>query len=172
MPGKSAHVQLAEQALREYVEKGVVMRLPDPVPSELAGRAGAFVSLHLEDGSLRGCIGTVEPTAPTLAEEIIQNAISAATRDPRFPPVRPAELDDLVVSVDVLSEAEPVASIADLDVKRYGVIVQRGWRRGLLLPDLEGVETAQQQVAIAMQKAGISPHEEVRLQRFSVHRYH
>ncbi|NLT42730.1 MAG: AmmeMemoRadiSam system protein A [Anaerolineae bacterium] len=172
MAAESPHVRLAREAIRAYVEQGTVICPPDPLPPELSGRAGAFVSLHRGDDTLRGCIGTVEPTAPTLAEEIIQNAISAATRDPRFPPLRPVELEDLVISVDVLSEAEPVDSLDDLDAKHYGVIVQRDWRRGLLLPDLEGVETAQQQVAIAMQKAGISPHEEISLFRFMVHRHH
>ena len=172
MTAKSPQVRLDEEAVRAYVESGTEIGVPEPLPPDLSGRAGAFVSLHLSNGSLRGCIGTVEPTAPTLAEEIIQNAVSAATRDPRFPPVRPEELEDLVISVDVLSPAEPVASLADLDVKRYGVIVQRDWRRGLLLPDLEGVDTVQQQVGIAMQKAGIAPNEEISLFRFLVRRYH
>ncbi len=172
MAAKSPQVRLAEQAIRAYVERAEVMRVPDPVPPELAGRAASFVSLHLGDGSLRGCIGTVEPAARSLAEEIIQNAISACSRDPRFPPVRPAELDDLVISVDVLSEPEPAQFLAELDPKRYGVIVQSGWRRGLLLPDLEGVESAEHQVSIAMQKAGIGPHEPVSLLRFTVTRHH
>ncbi len=172
MDNKSPHVRLAERAIRTYVERAEVIRVPDPVPPELSGRAASFVSLHLRDGSLRGCIGTVEPAAATLAEEIIQNAISAASRDPRFPPVRPAELDNLVISVDVLSEPEPARSPADLDPKRYGVIVQSGHRRGLLLPDLEGVDSTERQVSIAMQKAGIGPHEPVTLFRFTVTRQH
>jgi len=134
-------------------------------------RAGTFVSLH-KRGALRGCIGTFEPTCPNVAEEIIQNAISAATRDPRFPPVQDSELDDLEISVDVLSPPEPVESMAELDPERYGVIVESGWRRGLLLPDLEGVDTAEYQVEIARRKAGIGAHEPVQLYRFEVKRYH
>lgn len=168
----SAPVRLAEEAIRAYVERGEVLEPPADTPPELEERAGAFVSLHCEDGGLRGCIGTFEPTAPTLAQEIIQNAISAATRDPRFPPVCPEELDGLSISVDVLSPPEKVTCIEDLDPKQYGVIVQSGWRRGLLLPDLEGVESAEQQLGIAMRKAGISPHEDIIVWRFTVHRHH
>lgn len=172
MTGTSAPVRLAEEAIRAYVERGEVIEPPKEVPPELQTRAGAFVSIHCHDGSLRGCIGTFEPTAPNLACEIIQNAVSAATRDPRFPPVCPEELDGLVISVDVLSPPERVYSLEDLDPKRYGVIVQSGWRRGLLLPDLEGVDTPEQQLSIAMRKAGIAPHEEIIVWRFTVDRYH
>ncbi len=122
-------------------------------------------------GQLRGCIGTFAPTQPNIAAEIIQNAVSAGTQDPRFPPVEPAELPELDISVDILSEPERVDGLADLDPKRYGVIVRRGRRSGLLLPDLEGVDRVEEQVAIAMQKAGISPAEEIELYRFSVTRY-
>jgi len=172
MDERSLPVRLADQAIRAYVERHEVIQPPQPLPPELQQRAACFVSLHLPDGDLRGCIGTIEPTAPNLATEIIQNAISAATRDPRFPPVRPDELDDLVISVDVLSPPEPAASLRELDPKKYGVVVQSGWRRGLLLPDLEGVDSVEQQVAIAMQKAGISPREPISLYRFTVQRYY
>src|SRR5207302_8814623 len=118
-------------------------------------RAAVFVSLHLKDGSLRGCIGTVQPVEENRAREIIRNAISAATRDPRFLPVRPDELALLDYSVDVLSAPEPIASIHQLDPKRFGVIVEKGWRRGLLLPDIEGVKTPELQVTIALDKGGI-----------------
>ena len=141
------------------------------LPEELlTSRAGAFVSVH-EGGALRGCIGTIGPTRATLAEEIIGNAISAATQDPRFSPIRPEELPMLEISVDVLGEPEDIDSEEELDVKRYGVIVTNGGRRGLLLPDLEGVDTVRQQVQIAKQKAGIQPHENVQLQRFEVIRH-
>ena len=133
-------------------------------------RAGAFVSIH-KQGRLRGCIGTIAPTRDSLAEEIIRNAVSAAMHDPRFEPIRPDELPWLEISVDVLGEPEDIASEAELDVKRYGVIVSRGHRRGLLLPDLDGVDTVRQQVDIARQKAGIGPHEKVALQRFRVVRH-
>jgi AmmeMemoRadiSam system protein A len=121
---------------------------------------------------LRGCIGTITPFRENLAGEICHNAIQAATCDPRFPPVAPEELDDLEISVDVLHEPEVVAGLQDLDAHRYGVIVTNGFRRGLLLPDLEGVDTPEQQVSIAMHKAGIASGETVTLERFQVDRYH
>jgi AmmeMemoRadiSam system protein A len=136
----------------------------------LRERAGVFVSLH-RDGRLRGCIGTIQATRKNIAEEIVENAISAATRDPRFSPVGPEELETLEISVDVLGDAEKIRSKDELDVKRYGVIVTKGERRGLLLPDLEGVDTPARQVAIARQKAGIRPEERVSLQRFEVVRH-
>ena len=147
------------------------MAVPEGLPPELLRRrAGAFVSVH-KQGRLRGCIGTIGPTEPSLALEIIRNAVSAAARDPRFEPIRPEELPWLEISVDVLGEAEKISSEAELDVKRYGVIVSCGSRRGLLLPDLEGVDTVEEQVAIARQKAGIRPEERVSLQRFEVVRH-
>jgi AmmeMemoRadiSam system protein A len=147
-----------------------MLETPSDMPLELAGQAGAFVSLK-KDGQLRGCIGTYGPTQPTIAAEIIQNAVSAGTQDPRFWPVETDEVADLDISVDILSAPERVDGLADLDTKKYGVIVKRGRRSGLLLPDLEGVDTVEEQVAIAMQKAGISPEEEIELYRFSVTRY-
>ena len=136
----------------------------------LQRRAGAFESIH-KQGQLRGCIGTIGPTRSCLAREIIENAVSACSRDPRFDPIRPEELKWLEISVDVLGEPEDISSEADLDVKRYGVIVSNGHRRGLLLPDLEGVDTPDRQVAIARQKAGIGAAEKVKLQRFEVVRH-
>jgi AmmeMemoRadiSam system protein A len=120
---------------------------------------------------LRGCIGTIEPVKDSLAEEIIANAISAATRDPRFPPVRAEELPNLKYSVDVLSAPEPCA-LGDLDPKTYGVIVEdESGRRGLLLPDLEGIKAPAEQVEIALRKAGIAPGSPVKLSRFRADRY-
>jgi AmmeMemoRadiSam system protein A len=164
-------VQLARQTIEAYVRTGKQIPVPNPLPPEMQQRAGAFVSLHAH-GALRGCIGTIEPTRPNLAAEVIHNAIMAATQDPRFPPVQPHELADLEISVDVLSPPEPVSSPAELDPKVYGVIVQSGFRRGLLLPDLDGVDTVECQIDIARQKAGIHPSERVRLYRFKVNRYH
>lgn len=132
--------------------------------------AGAFVSLHAHD-RLRGCIGTIGPTTESVAWEIVQNAISACSCDPRFPPVTVSELDSLEYSVDVLGKPEPISSPAELDVKKYGVIVSCGGRRGLLLPDLEGVDTVEQQIDIARQKGGISSREEYNLERFEVVRH-
>ena len=138
----------------------------------LHARAACFVSLKTKSGELRGCIGTIEPSRDTLAEEIIANAINAATRDPRFAPVAPAELKNLCYSVDVLSSPEP-ADVGDLDPAIYGVIVEdeTGDRRGLLLPDIEGIETVSRQVEIAARKAGIPPGTTVKLSRFNVERY-
>ncbi len=164
-------VQLARRTIEEYVKHRRIIK-PDPQMSEeMNKRAGTFVSLHAH-GELRGCIGTIEPVHSNVAEEVIANAISAATRDPRFPPVTPEELEDLEISVDVLTEPEPISSMDELDPKVYGVIVESGRRRGLLLPDLEGVDTAQEQVAIALRKAWIGPKEPYKLYRFRVTRYH
>jgi AmmeMemoRadiSam system protein A len=133
-------------------------------------RAGVFVSLK-KHGQLRGCIGTIGPTCPCIADEIIQNAISAGTKDPRFNPIKENELDDIVYSVDVLGKPEPVDDISQLDVIRYGVIVSYGYKRGLLLPNLEGVDTVEQQIDIARQKAGIGRDEPYTLERFEVVRH-
>lgn len=165
-------VKLAKETIESYVRYGEIPKAPSPLPEEMRRRAGVFVSIHTRDGELRGCIGTIEPTRPNIAEEVIHNAIASATRDPRFPPVTPAELDSLVINVDVLSPPERIHGPEELDPKRYGVIVQSGWRRGLLLPDLEGVDTVEQQVDIARRKAGIGPHEPVELYRFEVKRYY
>lgn len=130
-----------------------------------------FVSIKNSDGSLRGCIGTIWPTQPSLAREIMANAVSAATRDPRFPPMSAGELPGALFSVDVLSPPEPVRALDQLDPARWGVIVTRGRQRGLLLPNLEGVDTVEKQLSIAAQKAGLSSLEGVSLERFSVSRY-
>ncbi len=165
-------VKLARLSLETYVRTGKQLdTLPDGLPGEMTGRAaGAFVSLHAH-GQLRGCIGTTGPTTNSVAWEIVQNAVSACSRDPRFPPVRADELDSLEYSVDVLGVPEPIDSPAQLDVKRYGVIVSCGSRRGLLLPDLEGVDTVEQQIDIARQKGGISSREQYTLERFEVVRH-
>ncbi|MBQ9631954.1 MAG: AmmeMemoRadiSam system protein A, partial [Lachnospiraceae bacterium] len=146
-------------------------RPEDPDDEMENTRAGAFVSIH-EHGMLRGCIGTFLPTQNTLTEEIIQNAISASTRDPRFAPIREEELDQLEINVDILSEPESIDSIDALDARRYGVIVCHGRKRGLLLPDLDGVDTPAQQIEICKQKAGIHPDEkDLELYRFEVVRH-
>lgn len=171
MPGseESPPVELARRTIDTYVRERRVITEP-PAGGLLASRHGAFVSLH-RGGMLRGCIGTIAPTQATLADEIIHNAIQAATADPRFPPLGDHELYDLDISVDVLQPPEP-AAIDDLDPRVFGVIVTCDWRRGLLLPDLEGVDTVEDQIAIARQKAGIRPDENIRLERFRVDRYH
>jgi AmmeMemoRadiSam system protein A len=165
------YVRLARETLENYVRKGKVIEIPDYLPEEMLKRkAGVFVSIK-KHGQLRGCIGTISPVTNSIAEEIIQNAISSGTRDPRFNPVKDFELKDLVYSVDVLGEPEKINSIEDLDVSRYGVIVTSGYRRGLLLPDLEGVETPEQQIAIARAKAGISENDNYIIERFEVIRH-
>ena len=169
--GEDPWVRLARQSLTSYILTRRVLPPPSDLPAELlTQKAGAFVSIH-ENGRLRGCIGTIQPTEDCLAEEIIRNAISASTRDPRFPPIQPEELDLLEIHVDVLGKPEDIDSEAELDVKRYGVIVSCGSRRGLLLPDLDGVDTVEQQISIARRKAGILPGEKVALQRFEVIRH-
>ena len=165
-------VRLARLSLETFVKTGERLeRLPDDLPAEMTEQAaGAFVSLHAH-GQLRGCIGTTGPTTESVAWEIVQNAVSACSRDPRFPPVTVSELDILEYSVDVLDQPEPISSPAELDVKKYGVIVSCGGRRGLLLPDLEGVDTVEQQIDIARQKGGISSREKYTLGRFEVVRH-
>ncbi|MBR2518923.1 MAG: AmmeMemoRadiSam system protein A [Selenomonadaceae bacterium] len=165
-------VKLARHSLETFVKTHKPAELPENLPAELLNRrAGAFVSLH-KDGNLRGCIGTIMATRNNLAEEILQNAISACSQDPRFDPVTVDELDDIKYSVDVLGEPERIFSVKDLDVRRYGVIVENGGRRGLLLPDLEGVDTVEEQIAIAKRKGNIRPDEKVSLWRFEVIRHH
>lgn len=169
--GESQYVGLARRSLETYIRKGEKLAIPTFLPPELERRAGAFVTLK-KDGILRGCIGTVEPTRDSLAEEIMANAIAAGRRDPRFSPVGKGELSQLTYSVDVLRPPEPIDSIEKLDPSKYGVIVRSGGRTGLLLPRLEGVTTAARQVEIACQKAGIGPGEEIKLQRFEVERHY
>ena len=166
-----AYVKLARASAEFYVKNGSVMQLPDWVPDELLKkRAGAFVSIH-KFGALRGCIGTIESTQKNIAFEIIYNAVSAVSKDPRFEPVKENELKYLDISVDILGDAEKINSMSELDVKKYGVIVQSGFKRGLLLPDLDGVDTVEQQVSIARRKGGISPDEKIELFRFEVVRH-
>lgn len=172
---EDAYVSLARRALEHYVTSGDMLPLEQEeagLPEQMRqGRAGVFVSIH-RDGSLRGCIGTIGPVYANLAEEIIQNAVSAGMRDPRFPPVRKEELPYLDYSVDVLGEAEAISGMEDLDARRYGVIVTKGRRQGLLLPNLDGVESVEEQVEIARQKAGIPEEDaDVRLERFEVVRH-
>lgn len=169
---EDAYIALARKSVESWVAERRVIAVPQGLPPEMTGRrAGVFVSIH-ENGQLRGCIGTIHPAESCIAEEIIQNAISASTRDPRFDPVREDELPYLVISVDVLREPEAVDSPEQLDPDRYGVIVSKGVKRGLLLPHLEDVDTAEEQIRIACRKAGLDPDEDgIRLQRFEVVRH-
>lgn len=165
------YVALARNSLEAYVKEGRIIKASAVLPEEMVrDKAGTFVSIK-KHGQLRGCIGTTAPTKRSIAEEIIYNAISSGTRDPRFDPVREDELDKLVFSVDVLKEPEPIASMEQLDVIRYGVIVRNSFKSGLLLPNLEGVDTPQKQVEIALQKAGIRHGEDYKMERFEVVRH-
>lgn len=168
-------VALARETIERHVRDGVRIAPPDELTEDMRRRAGAFVTIH-RHGRLRGCIGTIQPMFDNVAEEVIQNAIAAATRDPRFSPVRLDELADLDIKVDVLGEPEPVTSLDDLDPKRYGLIVESEGhpkKRGLLLPDLEGIDTVEKQVYwTRYHKAGITdPDELVQMFRFEVLRY-
>lgn len=170
--GEDAYVRLAHNTVESYVRTGE----KPPVPKILSGemyerRAGVFVSIK-KQGKLRGCIGTICPVYGSIAQEIIENAVSASARDPRFSPIAPEELKYLTFSVDVLGEMEKIDSVSELDVKRYGVVVTKGRKRGLLLPNLEGVDTVSEQIAIAKQKAGISEDDtDVEMARFEVVRH-
>ncbi len=163
-------VKLAKDTVELYIREGKILEVrEDEVPPEFRERAGVFICLKIR-GNLRGCIGTFQPTEPSIARETVRNAISAANCDPRFECVRTDELDKIEYTVDVLTLPEKTSK-SDLDPRRYGVIVQAGGRRGLLLPDLEGVDTVDYQISIAMQKAGIPPGTSVDLYRFEVKRY-
>jgi len=165
------YVALARKSLEQYILTREEITIPDSLPEEMTHeRAGIFVSIH-EHGRLRGCIGTIQPATECIAREIISNAISASTRDPRFDPIEPDELPWLEIHVDVLGKPEKIRSMEELDVRRYGVIVTKGFKRGLLLPDLDGVDTVEQQVSIAKRKAGISPKEDAEMERFEVIRH-
>ena len=165
-------VRLARAEIEAWVGQRRRIELPEDLPEELlTGRAGVFVSLHKE-GRLRGCIGTIEAVRSCVAEEIIENAISACSRDPRFSPVGKDELEALEISVDVLAPPEKIRSKEELDVKRYGVIVSKGRKRGLLLPNLDGVDSVEEQISIALRKAGLSEREkDYELERFEVVRH-
>ena len=168
---EDSYVRLARETIEKYIARREKNTVPGWVPAEMTERkAGVFVSIHKE-GRLRGCIGTIQPVRRSVAEEIICNAVSAATGDPRFDPVRPEELNRLEINVDVLSMPERIKSKDELDVKRYGVIVSSGSRRGLLLPDLDGIDTVDEQIDIARKKGGISPRDNITLERFEVIRH-
>lgn len=161
---------LAREALKHYFEKGSLPKFSQSLPPDYNIRAGAFVTLK-KGSQLRGCIGTVQAVEENLAKEISANAVSAAVRDPRFTPVRSDELDELSISVDILSPMERIESESDLDPKKYGVLMRSGSRSGLLLPDLESVNSVEEQLTIVRQKAGIARGEPVELYRFTVSRY-
>ena len=164
-------VELARRAVEEFISKKTVVRPPETLTPLMSEKAGVFVCLK-KGGQLRGCIGTFLPCCGNVAEETVKNAICAATEDPRFSLVTKEELPLITYSVDVLSPPEKISDLKELDPKKYGIIVVKGGMRGLLLPDLEGVETVEEQVRIAKMKAGIDPAERADIYRFEVRRYH
>jgi AmmeMemoRadiSam system protein A len=171
LENEDEYVSLARNTINQYISKRTKIDVPQDLTKELyENKNGVFVSIKKE-GRLRGCIGTISPTKENIAQEIIDNAISASTRDPRFNPIEEHELHDLQISVDILFPPEDITSKNELDVKRYGVIVSSGIKKGLLLPNLDGVDTIDQQISISLEKAGIKPYEDYSLQRFEVVRH-
>jgi len=165
------YVELARKALETYIINRQVIIPASDLPDDMIKRkAGVFVVIK-KNNQFRGCIGTMQPTRENIALEIIQNAISAGTRDPRFYPVSKDELADLVYFVDVIKQYEQVESLEELDVKKYGLAVMTEYKVGLILPDIEGIETPEHQLYIALGKAGIEPSENYRIYRFTVTRY-
>jgi len=175
-------IDLSKSAIEKYLRNKSILDVPKDTPKEFFKKsAGVFVSIHANNGELRGCIGTIEPKKNCIAEEVIANAISAATQDIRFAPISPAEIQNLVINVDVLGKPELILKnlitvnqlpLASLDPKKYGVIVKtQDGRTGLLLPDIEGVESPQEQIKICLSKAGAFSSEQFYLYRFSVIRY-
>jgi len=170
---KSIYAKLALDTISDYIRKGELNRKSDENMSDkLKVKKACFVSLHKQNGELRGCIGTILPYRDNLYEEIIGNAISAATQDPRFSPVKASELDTLKISVDLLSKPELIEDTSQLDEKKYGVIVEKDGQRGLLLPDLDGVKNVEEQLKIAKMKAGIYGDEGLKIYRFTSTRYY
>jgi hypothetical protein len=166
------YVIWARKVIEAYVKEKRKIDFDETLPKDLFNKKrGCFVSLHKSSGELRGCIGTIMPVYDNLIMEIRENAIAAATSDPRFPPLSPKELDDLVISVDVLSDLEKVNDINELDPKIFGIVVKSGYKRGVLLPDLEGVDTVEEQLRIVKLKAGIYKNEPIEIYKFTVERF-
>ena len=163
-------VSLAIHSIKHHIEKGHPLPCPDPLPEAMKIQAGTFVSIK-KNRLLRGCIGTIQPKYANLAEEVIQNAIKAASEDPRFPPIEKKELDQLTISVDVLTTPEKIDDTSSLDVKNYGLIVRHKGRQGLLLPDLENIKSIDQQLKVCLKKGGIKESDPYELFRFEVKRF-
>jgi AmmeMemoRadiSam system protein A len=163
-------VELAKKSIEAYIREGKIIEPPEFPTPEMNEKAGVFVCIK-KDNQLRGCIGTFSPSYACVAIETIKNAISAAIKDPRFHPVREDELEDLQYCVDVLAPPEKVNNPQELDPKKYGIILVCGDRKGLLLPDIEGVDTIDEQIKITRLKACILPEEKPEIYRFEVKRY-
>ncbi len=165
-------VELAKKAVEEFVKYRRRVSVPENIPEEFLNKSSAVFVCLKKSGQLRGCIGTITPKQSSVADEVIENAISACSQDPRFSVVEPKELREISYTVDILEPSEPVAGPEELDPKRFGVIVSKGNVRGLLLPDIEGVDTVVEQLAIAKRKAGIDPSDtDVEMHRFTISRY-
>ena len=170
--GTHSYVKLAIEAVHYYLLKGKLLPCPFPLPNGMEDQSGAFVSIKIKKNhKLRGCIGTVTPSQNNLAQEIMQNAVSAATRDPRFKPVTIEELDQLLFSVDVLTPLEPVDQLEQLDPRQHGLSIKYKGRQGILLPDLDGIDTVQRQIDICLKKGNIPKDAPFQMYRFEVERY-
>ncbi len=165
------YIMLAHQAISTYLASDQVIPPPDPLPEDMAQPAAVFVSLHMTNGSLRGCRGTIMPTEPNLAEAIIRTAIASAVDDPRFPPMSADEMEGLDIKVDILSPMEPISDPGELNEKIYGVYIKSGYKRALLLPDIPAVDSVHRQLELVRRKAGLSQQEPAELYRFTVMRY-
>ena len=162
-------IKLAKETIQCYITKRIIPAPPEDCLNLFPEKRGVFVSIK-KKGQLRGCIGTIDPTKNSLAEEVIHNAVSASTNDPRFSSITPDELNDLAISIDILSSPEQINNLNQLDPKKYGVLVSIGLKRGVLLPDLEGIDTVEDQLRIAKAKGNIKPDEKAKIERFEVNR--
>ena len=166
------YVKLAIQAVRHFLLKGEILPCPDSLPNEMNRQLGTFVSIKKKiNGELRGCIGTVSPNQDNLAKEIIQNAVNAATRDPRFIPIVINELDQFLFSVDVLTPLEFIDKPEQLNPKQYGLSIKYGKHQGILLPNLEGIDSVQRQIYLCLKKGNIKKNVDYQMYRFEVERY-
>lgn len=164
------YISLAQESVHHYLNHREKLSCPNPLSKELKSRSGAFVSIK-KLKRLRGCIGTLEPCEPNLAMEIIENSLKAALHDPRFPPITVEELPNLSYSIDVIQPLEKISTIEELDPNTYGLVVRSNGKQGVLLPDLEGVDSTEEQIKICRTKAKISEDEPVEMYRFQVNRF-
>ena len=168
-----SYVKLAREAIHYYLFKKKLLSCPSPLPSNMSYRSGVFVSIKIKKNlKLRGCVGTIEPSMDNLAKEIIQNATSAATRDPRFKAITWDELEKLIFSVDILSPLEKIDSPDQLNPIRYGLSIKNKDQHGVLLPDLKEVDTVEKQIEICLEKANILKNSPYKMYRFEVVRYY
>ena len=164
------YVSLAQESIHHYLNYSEKLSCPNPLSNDLKSRSGAFVSIKKLQ-QLRGCIGTLEPCEPNLAMEIIENALKAALNDPRFSPITLGELQDLTYSIDVVRPLEKISDVSDLDPKIYGLVVRSNGKQGVLLPDLEGVNSTEEQIQICRSKGKIPDDELIEMYRFKVERF-